>query len=505
MKKRDGHAVGCGRSGRRGSWTCYIWWILSLLTLSSLLLIVIFFHMAEEVASKTKTVVGHNLEATPWHPFPLSTTSSGSKYDIFRCSYLTCPFSPAKQQLQPEEKTKKKKKECPAWFGWIHEDLTPWRGSGITRSKLEEARSLAAFRIIISGGRLYTEMYYACVQSRTMFTVWGFLQLLRRYPGSIPDVDLMFDCMDRPLVHKANYNTTSSSPPPLFRYCTTKHHFDIPFPDWSFWGWPEVNIDPWGEEFRSIKLGSQSLTWSMRHDTAYWKGNPDVGSPIRTELMHCNDSIARKAQIIRQDWVGESTTGFQQSKLSNQCDHRYKIYAEGFAWSVSLKYILSCGSLALMINPQYEDFFSRGLLPRKHYWHTRSDNLCESIKFAVDWGNEHPMEAEGVGKEGQAFMQDLDMGRVYEYMYHLIVEYSKLQDFKPVPPPSAHETCERSILCFADKQQSGFLENSYALSSSSLPCTLGQPDRNFINSWLQEKQRRVDILQELEMSRLLSG
>ncbi|KAK1314439.1 hypothetical protein QJS10_CPA06g02581 [Acorus calamus] len=195
----------------------------------------------------------------------------------------------------------------------------------------------------------------------------------------------------------------------------------------------------------------------------------------------------------------------RKTTAATRGNHRYKIYAEGFTWSVSLKYILSCGSLALMINPQYEDFFSRGLLPRKHYWHTRSDNLCESIKFAVDWGNEHPIEAEGIGKEGQAFMQDLDMGRVYEYMYHLIVEYSKLQDFKPVPPPSAHETCERSILCFADKQQSGFLENSYALSSSSLPCTLGQPDRNFINSWLQEKQKRVDSLQELEMSRLLSG
>ena len=71
---------------------------------------------------------------------------------------------------------------------------------------------------------------------------------------------------------------------------------------------------------------------------------------------------------------------------------RYKIYAEGFAWSVSLKYILSCGSLSLIISPEYEDFFSRGLIPKKNYWPVSPTDLCPSIKYAVDWGNEHPSE-----------------------------------------------------------------------------------------------------------------
>lgn len=70
----------------------------------------------------------------------------------------------------------------------------------------------------------------------------------------------------------------------------------------------------------------------------------------------------------------------------------YKIYAEGYAWSVSLKYILSCGSLPLIISPRYEEFFSRGLIPKKNYWPVSPTNLCPSIKYAVDWGNEHPSE-----------------------------------------------------------------------------------------------------------------
>lgn len=69
--------------------------------------------------------------------------------------------------------------------------------------------------------------------------------------------------------------------------------------------------------------------------------------------------------------------------------YRYKIYAEGYAWSVSLKYILSCDSVALLIAPQYEDFFSRGLVPEHNFWPVDPLKLCPSIKYAVEWGNQH--------------------------------------------------------------------------------------------------------------------
>jgi hypothetical protein len=71
---------------------------------------------------------------------------------------------------------------------------------------------------------------------------------------------------------------------------------------------------------------------------------------------------------------------------------RYKIYAEGYAWSVSLKYILSCGSVALIISPQYEDFFTRGLVPNRNFLPVNPRDLCPSIKRAVDWGNKHTRE-----------------------------------------------------------------------------------------------------------------
>lgn len=126
---------------------------------------------------------------------------------------------------------------------------------------------------------------------------------------------------------------------------------------------PEVNIGPWDDEFRGIKEASQALNWTERHPTAYWKGNPDVVSYLRIKLLHCNDSRAWGAQIVRQvkfskhniplsphhsylsgydvcyQWVGclniivicfvwqnwaeEARSGFEQSKLSRQCHHRW--------------------------------------------------------------------------------------------------------------------------------------------------------------------------------------
>ncbi|RZC84431.1 hypothetical protein C5167_047216 [Papaver somniferum] len=416
-----------------------------------------------QIATGTKTVVDHNLGQTPWHRFPPKQLDekNDTKYtkaaNLIKCSYFT------------------------------------------SVGNLMEAQAHAAFRVVIYGGKLYVDFYYACTQTRAMFTVWGLLQLLRRYPGMIPDVDLMFDCMDRSSVSRKRYRPGRRwPPPPLFRYCTTDWEFDIPFPDWSFWGWPETNIQPWDKEFNNIKKGSQTQSWINKTAHAYWKGNPYVASPVRMELLKCNNTKLWGAEVFIQDWIKEKQVGFKTCDLASQCKHRYKIYAEGFAWSVSLKYILSCGSLPLMINPVFQDFFSRGLVPKENYWPVTFSNLCRSIKFAVDWGNANPSKAEEIGKGAQDLMGTLNMERVYDYMYHLINEYSKLQNFKPVPPSTAQEVCMESVLCYANEREKGFLKGSVASPSLSMPCTLQSPDRELVENVIQKNRKIIDDVQEME-------
>ncbi|XP_068339633.1 uncharacterized protein [Pyrus communis] len=473
--------------------------ILQSVIVLSLLSLGFVIYKVNDFTTQTKTLAGHNLEPTPWHFFPPKTftdeTLHDRAYKLIHCSYLACRYTSnevPERRRPPSSRAKAPK--CPEFFRWIQHDLEPWARTRISAAHLETAKQYAAFRVVIVDGRLYVDLYWACVQSRAMFTIWGFLQLLARYPGRVPDVDIMFDCMDKPIINRTEHQ---SMPLPVFRYCTDGDHFDIPFPDWSFWGWPELNIHPWAEQFREIKWGSQERSWKKKEPFAYWKGNPDVSSPVRTELLNCNDTKMWSAQIMRQDWEAEARAGYEQSKLSKQCNHQYKIYAEGYAWSVSLKYIVSCGSLTLIITPQYEDFFSRGLIPKINYWPISPNAICPSIKSAVDWALEHQSEAKAMGQRGQDFMESLSMDRVYDYMFHLITEYSKLLDFKPDIPASAMEVCTESLLCLADPIQRECLKKSTAYPSPGPPCALQSADSSLIKRWKRRKQETMDAVEDM--------
>lgn len=93
---------------------------------------------------------------------------------------------------------------------------------------------------MIVNGKVYLEKYRRAFQTRDVFTLWGILQLLQRYPGKVPDLELMLDCFDWPVVKLSEYSgerPNSTAPPPLFGYCGDDDTLDIVFPDWSFWGW----------------------------------------------------------------------------------------------------------------------------------------------------------------------------------------------------------------------------------------------------------------------------
>jgi len=103
---------------------------------------------------------------------------------------------------------------------------------------LGRARLTATFRLVVLGGRAYVQRLRPAFQTRDIFTIWGVLQLLRRYPGRVPDLDLMFDTVDWPVVRTHLYRGKYAEVmPPLFRYCGDDRTLDIVFPDWSFWGW----------------------------------------------------------------------------------------------------------------------------------------------------------------------------------------------------------------------------------------------------------------------------
>ncbi|CAH9123545.1 unnamed protein product [Cuscuta epithymum] len=456
-----------------------------------LILLGFFLYLWAVMLGATKDVNKENL--TRAREFPLNCLSGSHT--------RTCPkeYYPPDYEI-PNEAPPSIAHNCPHYFRWIYEDLKPWKETGITREMVERANKTANFRLVILNGRAYVETYKKAFQTRDIFTLWGILQLLRRYPGKVADLDLMFDCVDWPVVKSSDYlEPDSPAPPPLFRYCGDDETLDIVFPDWSFWGWPEVNLRPWEVLQKDLTEGNTKVRWLDREPYAYWKGNPKV-TEKRMNLLKCNasDNQDWSARVYTQEWDKASEHGYNDSGLAGQCKHRYKIYIEGSAWSVSEKYILACNSVALFVRPHYYDFFSRSLKPVHHYWPIRESDTCKSIKFAVDWGNSHKKKAQEIGSAASAFIEEeLKMGFVYDYMFHLLNQYAKLLRYKPSIPQNGRELCSELMACPAQGlEKELMLESMIHGPAVTNPCFLPIP---FYESELDTLHRqKASTIQQVE-------
>ncbi|RZC62115.1 hypothetical protein C5167_023913 [Papaver somniferum] len=432
----------------------------------------------------------HNQQPAPYSP--LNCTAYN---EIKKCT-VNNPETLTDEEIDSSSSTK----ECPNYFRWIHEDLRPWKDTGITEEMIARANHSSNFRITIVNGKVYMQKIRPVFQTRDLFTIWGVVQLMRKYPGKLPDLDLMFDAGDKPKNKFKDYQgPNATAPPPVFGFCGQDSFVAIPFPDWSFWGWPEIRIRPWDTLLEDLKEGNRKTKWIDREPYAYWKGNPKV-APTRKDLIKCNVSEEQdwNARLYPMDWDAEDRGGFHQSNLADQCIHRYKIYIEGVGWSVSEKYILACNSLTLLVKPLYYDFFTRSLVAMQHYWPIKENDKCRSIKFAVDWGNTHKKIVRQIGTAASNFIQeDLKMDYVYDYMLHLLTAYAKLMKYKPIVPPGAVEICFESMACLEKGIRRQFMmESMVKAPSKTKPCTL-PPE--FDPAQLQAfNQENEDSIKEVE-------
>ncbi|KAA3475284.1 protein O-glucosyltransferase 1-like [Gossypium australe] len=293
---------------------------------------------------------------------------------------------------------------------------------------IERRKPSADFRLVIVNEKAYVEKYNEPYQTRDVFTIWGILQLLRLYPGKVQDLDLLFFYGDDTVIKRRNSKGRYAAlAPPVFHYCGEKTALDIVFPDWTFWEWAEVNIKPWEETLKAIKKGRERIGVKKVNKVSSilnWKINVPIGI-------------------------------YMQNPFSSP----------------------PYGSMTLLIKPKYYDFFSRSMVPMQHYWPSRRKNKCRDLKFAVEWGNNHPHEAQAIGKAGSKFVEEtLTMQNVYDYMFHLLIEYSKLLKFKPTIPSKAHRVCAESVACLQKGLWKDFMVQSMVKSPShKLPCALPPP------------------------------
>ncbi|KAH1199728.1 hypothetical protein GmHk_18G053016 [Glycine max] len=219
--------------------------------------------------------------------YPLNCFNGGMTY--------TCPkdYYPTKLEQDQDSSTAS---TCPEYFKWIHEDLKPWKRTGITREMMERGRNVSYFRLVIKQGKAYAEMYADSYETRDVFTIWGILQLLRA----------------------------------------------------------ELAIKPWEALLQNIDEGNKKIKWKDRLPYAFWKGNTWV-SHKRNDLTKCNasdqhDSYAQIHPLLNH-WDKEIAQGFQNTKLEDQCmhslvprQHYWPISSNNQSMCNDIKYVVEWGN-----------------------------------------------------------------------------------------------------------------------------------------------------------------
>ncbi|GMP61497.1 hypothetical protein CsSME_00023938 [Camellia sinensis var. sinensis] len=258
------------------------------------------------------TISGISLQKTI-----LPSNSSDTYLHGINCS-ITCPTHSSATNKSDESSSSSG--TCPEYFRWIHQDLNPWKEKGITKEMVESAGSKAYIRIVVVNGRVYWKKLKWVFQTRDVFNIWGILQLLRLYPGKLPDLDIMFECGDQPVIQKSDYGgSNANNVTPMFHYCGSDSTFDIVFPDWSFWGWPEIHIKPWETLRKDLEEGNKRVKWIDRIPYAYWKGNPRTGL-VRNELLKCNLTDRHDWRALIYDLVTISSLSCYKIRQSlNRC------------------------------------------------------------------------------------------------------------------------------------------------------------------------------------------
>lgn len=95
------------------------------------------------------------------------------------------------------------------------------------------------------------------------------------------------------------------------------------------------------------------------------------------------------------------------------------------------------------------------------------------------------------------------MKNVYEYMFHLLNEYSKLLTYKPRVPEGAIEVCLETLACNGEGLIKKFLMESMVEEPQHTrsPCTLPPPyDPQDLHDFLERKESLIKKVRMWESS-----
>lgn len=324
---------------------------------------------------------------------------------------------------------------------WIQRDFQPWRAAGIS-TELVDAYALSGkwheclgevLRFQIINGSLWIDhlserhagWYPARLgpgalsgKGKIPYAILALLDVLRHYPGQIPDVDA--------IIHTSDFSCIKATPgglqplgPPILGYNSDPAHEDVPFPDYSYWGHEYTRLRDeyfyywhgWDLQYKWIRELYQNTSLVDRQPEAIWRGRvADDDYPERDALRRAYQKCpAQLSKQGRADDAALINQRFDVDQISDNCRFRYVVYLESMAWSTNGRHKFSCGSVIISNKMGYYEFFTRALQPGVHYVEVDPHNLCDDLVNKVRYMNE-VLEASPTNKFGGQSMGRQGLG-----------------------------------------------------------------------------------------------
>ena len=355
---------------------------------------------------------------------------------------------------------------CGAGAGeWIAEQvqatLAPFRDKGgITRAEVAEAGGLgAAVTVKIEGGRINRDEW-PHAGDLEWFQDKLYALLVRAHARyTLPDTTFVANLMDEPRVkvaaadwvykqrfpdsmktrHEAHRNLV-----PVFSVSNAPKlgYRDIEFPD--------VRFVHWGEDLEKLRRakakfnGGRARRQGLR-DVCVWRGSttgqhqPDQGLEefgkgwrarfIKEAAKH-RGTDARftsfaygEVKEVKRAWKRHFGGKIPQEDMLLK--YRCVFDVDGNSYSQRLKFLLNANGVIVKQESPYTEFFTRFVLPWKHYVPMNPDS--SGMGEALDYLQAYPEAAQGIAANANCFVeQHLEMDHVLQYIQQLLVEYNKL-------------------------------------------------------------------------------
>ena len=363
------------------------------------------------------------------------------------------------------------------WQAIAHEMLQPFAyidNTMVTNAlkACNENGTMYCSRVQVKNNELFITDYRAVFFDRhyAPARVMPMLDVLRGH--QLPDVDLVVAAVDEPRIKAmadarewtrmvSRYpgmlkcegidpkyaGEMASLPPPLFSSTVDRAHFDLAWPDFSFY-MPrrahKLRTPPWSKLHPQMLRESATVVWKDKIELAVHTGN--VGSAYRKRLA---DEAKRSPNeiLVNELFIGDhgkirSTCaqlglhkqgGFQQHKcymtFTEQCGYKYLLNSASIGYANKFKYLLLCGSVVIYVRDgmSHKEFYEYGLLPGVHYVTVES---ASEVPAMVRWLKKNDDYARAVALAGRARMATLDTNAVAAFMAELLKQYARKQTYR---------------------------------------------------------------------------